>query len=308
MSQKNSHSSRVEDGTKIGFMQLSYAPNNCIPFMEYFSKKLKSEFSTFGQCVLLGTEPDHRAIYNCPAMTDIEIDALSPFQTQMKIQAEKDVLKSVASWNQIKIKITGEILIHLSRASENRMMQEADFETLCNDNDAVKLFELIKKVHTIEQDGDVAKRTKIIQTFNSMKQGNQDFYGYYCRRFNTICDLMKGVKRDKSDEEKVEQFMISLNPDIYKNEVARRLFAKPLEIPKDLPAAQRYFGSWSTSLKSSISQMETKNSKNNNVDSINEQINFIKHNNKNANNNSNDNYNKNKKNKQKKMKIIQSLI
>ena len=40
---------------------------------------------------------------------------------------------------------------------------------------------------------------------------------------------MKGVKRDKSDEEKVEQFMISLNPDIYKNEVAR-LFAKPLEI------------------------------------------------------------------------------
>ena len=115
----------------------------------------------------------------------------------MKIQAEKDVVKSIASWKEVKIKITGDILIHLSRSSENRMMQEPTFQNLCDDNDPVQLFDLIKKVHTIEQDGDVAKRTKTVQMFNTTKQGNQEYYSY-CRRFNTICDLMKGVKRDKS--------------------------------------------------------------------------------------------------------------
>ena len=297
MSNKNSHHSKgVEDG-KINFMQLSYAPNNCIPFMEYYSKKLKAEFSTFGQCVLLGTEPDHRAIHNCPAEADDVIAALVGFHLQMKIQAEKEVVKSIASWNEIKIKIAGDILIHLSRSSENRMMQEPTFQQLCNDNDPVKLFDLIKKVHTIEQDGDVAKRTKTVQMFNTTKQGNQEYYSY-CRRFNTICDLMKGVKRDKSDEEKVEQFMISLNPDIYKNEVAR-LFARPAEMPKDLATAQQYFGSWGTSLKSSFNQMENNNIKGNktNNDVNNEQINFTKHNNKNiTNNKSNNNNNYNNKN------------
>jgi hypothetical protein len=69
--------------------------------------------------------------------------------------------------------------------------------------------------------------------------------------------MLKSVNRIKTEEEKVEQFMISLNPDTYKNEVAR-LFARPTEMPKDLPTAQQYFGAWSTSIKSAINQMEYK--------------------------------------------------
>jgi hypothetical protein len=105
------------------------------------------------------------------------------------------------------------------------------------------------------------------------------------------------MHRGKTEEEKTERFMLSLSMDDFKIEVAR-LFAQKVDMPTSLAAAQRYFGSWHTSQKSTLLQMEKNKNKNNNNknseknEETSEQINFTK-----SNNNSKTNKNKsNKKN------------
>jgi hypothetical protein len=86
MASKNSYGSNKNEES---YLQLNYLPNNFVPFMEFYSKKLKANFSTFGQCVLRGEEPDHRQIHNCPQLTEDEQKALSVFEPSVEASSRK---------------------------------------------------------------------------------------------------------------------------------------------------------------------------------------------------------------------------
>jgi hypothetical protein len=242
--------------------------------MEYFEKKLKADHNVFGKCLIDGVEPDHATLHGT-GYTENELNAMAEgVRNQIIVSSIKDIKRSKQTWSQFKIEMTGTILQHLSTSSENRMIQEQNFANLCNTNDIIALYKLVQTVHSIEQDGDVAKRNVITKSFSSINQGSQD-YNSYCKKFNTLVQLLKGVKRDRTTEETVEQFMISLSPELYGNEVAR-LFAAPALIPKDLPAAQRYFSQWGISMSSSHSQIQNRKTNNKNKDDVIEQISFTK--------------------------------
>ena len=102
----------------------------------------------------------------------------------LQIQSLKDIRKSEDHWKGFQVEMTGELLQHLSPTSKNRMTQEANYEVYCTSHNAVELYKLIKQVHSIEQDGDVAKRNAIVRQFTNMTQGPHD-YNAYCKRFNS---------------------------------------------------------------------------------------------------------------------------
>jgi len=253
--------------------QLHYLPNNLIPFMEYFSKKLKAEHKAFGQCLILGAEPNHEILHGLNLGED-ELAALPEHvRNALEVQSHKDIRKSRMLWQEFSVQMTGSLLQHLSTSSENRMIQEPTFEELCAANQVVGLFQLIRVVHSIEQDGDVAQRNVIVKQFNNMTQGSQD-YNAYCKRFNTAVALLATVNRVRTQEELVEVFMYSLNPEKFKTEVMR-IVATPALLQATLPEAQRYFSAWGTSVTSSSMQMQNRK-QNNNRDNTNEQISITK--------------------------------
>ena len=120
--------------------QLHYLPNNLIPFMEYFSKKLKAEHKAFGQCLILGAEPNHEILHGLNLGED-ELAALPEHvRNALQVQSHKDIRKSRMLWQEFSVQMTGSLLQHLSTSSENRMIQEPTFEGLCAANDVVGLF------------------------------------------------------------------------------------------------------------------------------------------------------------------------